>query len=400
MFSDLLFLTFKGLRHRPIRSWLTVLGVVIGIMLVVLIMVLGNGVQNVIARMLQGFGADLVVIYPGEETNPFMSVMSGVKFDESDIERLADVEGVATVAPVDQTILTGEFDGEQKSILVNAAPVRAMRDVFESSQGFRVQEGRWIESDDASEVVLGYLAYRSLFKSPVHIGDEIIIKSKRFKVVGYLAEIGSQSDDNQFYIPLPVYQQLTGIRGVMTAFVKVQPGANIDAVVQQLKFELGKQQTVKDFSVLTLDKAGRIVGNILGIVELALLAIALISLIVGAVGIMNTMYTSVLERTKQIGVMKAVGASGDAILTLFLMESGLIGIIGGILGVAAAIALAYLIGLAAAAAGYEGLFTFASIDILGISSVLIITFIVGILSGILPARRAARMEPAEALRYE
>ena len=400
MFSDLFFLTFKGLRHRPIRSWLTVLGVVIGIMLVVLILVLGSGVQSVIARMLQGFGSDLIVIYPGEETNPFMSMIGGVKFDERDIENLSKIPGIQTVAPVDQSMLNAEFKGEQESILVNAAPVRAMRDVFESSQGFHIEEGRWIQSDDANEVVLGYLAFHSLFKAQVHIGDEITIKSKRFKIVGYLSEIGSQSDDNQFYMPLSVYQQLTGIRGVMTAFVKVQPGSNIAFAVQRIKFELSKQQTVQDFAVLTLDKAGRIVGSILGVVELALVAIAFISLIVGAVGIMNTMYTSVLERTKQIGVMKAVGASSDAILALFLIEAGLIGIIGGAIGVALAIGLAYLVGLAAASAGFAGLFSLGSIDYLGILSVLIITFLVGILSGVLPARRAAKMEPAEALRYE
>lgn len=400
MLGDLIFLTFRSLRHRPIRSWLTVLGVVIGIMLVVLILVLGNGVQTAIARMMQGFGTDLIVIIPGKETNPLMSLLSGVKFDQKDIEDLAYIDGVETAVPVDQTMLTVEFKGEQKSVLVNAAPVKGMKDVFETSQGFRVQGGRWIENDSVNEVVLGYLAYHELYKEQVRIGDELIIKSKRFKVVGYISEIGSQSDDNQIYIPLPIYQQLTGMRGVMTGFVKVRPGANIPIVVQKVKYELGKQQTVKDFSVLTLEKAGRIVGDILSVVELALVAIALISLVVGAVGIMNTMYTSVLERTKQIGVMKAVGASSDAILSLFLIEAGCIGLIGGLIGAGIGIGLAYLVGLAADAAGFSGVFSLQSVDFLGILSVLIITLLVGILSGVLPARRASKMEPADALRYE
>lgn len=398
---DLLFLTLKGLRHRPIRSWLTVMGVVIGIMLVVMILVLGNGIQNVVTKMLQGFGSNLIVIYPGEATNPFASLISGVKFKEADIKALESIDGVASVVPMDSASLNAEYKGEQKTILVAAGPARPMRDVFETSQGVKVQEGRWLQGDDVNEVVLGYLAYREFFREPVQLGDEIIIKSKRFKVVGYLSEVGNTNDDNQFYISLAVYRHITGTSdGVMSGMVKVEPDANINLVVQKIKFELSKQETVRDFAVLTIERAGRIVGDILGIIELALVAIAFISLIVGAVGIMNTMYTSVLERTKQIGVMKAVGASSDAILALFLIEAGLIGLIGGIIGASLGIGLAYLVGLAAASAGYEGLFSFAAIDFLGILSVLIITFVTGVLSGVLPARRASRMEPADALRYE
>lgn len=159
-------------------------------------------------------------------------------------------------------------------------------------------------------------------------------------------------------------------------------------------------EVVREFSVLTPEKADRLIGNVLSIVELVLMAIAFVSLVVGSVGIMNTMYTSVLERTKQVGIMKAVGASNDTILLLFLVESGVIGLVGGTLGVILGIIAAYIIGLIAASFGIRGLFSFASLDFLGLLVVLVITFITGIISGILPARQAARMEPAEALRYE
>jgi len=128
--------------------------------------------------------------------------------------------------------------------------------------------------------------------------------------------------------------------------------------------------------------------------------IALVSLAVGAVGIMNTMYTSVLERTRQIGIMKAIGASSDAILSFFLLESGLIGAVGGLFGIILGIASAYALGVVAGGFGVRGLFSFGSLDFFGFFVILVITFITGILSGILPARQAALLEPAEALRFE
>lgn len=401
MFTDLLFLTLRSLRYRSLRSWLTVTGVVIGIMLVVMILALGSGVQNSVARLLQGFGSNLVFIYPGEPTNPFVSLIGGVKFKEADITALASIPGVESVVPMDQSFLNAEFKGEKKTILVVGGPARDMYATFESSQGIRIAEGRWLASDSASEVVLGYLAYKELFAERVRIDDELIIKSKRFKIVGYVGELGSHTDDNQVYVSLPYYRQLTGIReGVMSGLVKVAPTADPNRVVQEIRFALSKQDTVRDFSVMTIEKAGRIVGDILGIIELALVVIALMSLVVGAVGIMNTMYTSVLERTKHIGILKAVGASYDAILSLFLIEAGIVGLVGGVLGTALGIGLAYVTGVVAASLGYPGLFSFASLDLWGIAAVLAVTFVVGILSGVLPARQAARMEPAEALRYE
>lgn len=401
MLEKFLILTLKGIRYRPVRSWLTILGIVIGIMLVVVIFSLSSGIQSAISKNLQMFGSDLITIFPGKETNPLAGLLGGQKFRESDLMDLENIEGVKFVVPLETGTLNVEYKGEKKSIIVHGAPWKGLIEVFEKSQGFGLEEGRWPQSDQSKEVVMGYLTFNKLFKNKVRVGDEIIVKSKRMKVVGFVSEVGNQTDDNTLYISLSIFRELTGSKsGARFAFVKAVPGADINLVARQVRFRLSKQEVVRDFTVLTPEKAERLIGNVLSIVELSLIIIALISLVVGAVGIMNTMYTSVLERTKQIGVMKAIGASNDSILSLFLIESGMIGLVGGILGIIFGVALAYVIGAAASNFGVRGLFSFASLDLFGFLVILIITFITGVVSGVLPARTASRMEPAEALRYE
>ncbi len=221
------------------------------------------------------------------------------------------------------------------------------------------------------------------------------------RVVGIVAPVGEQMAENLVYISMHTYRELTGAKEkARSALVKTYRDADVSLVARQMRHQLSKQEVVRDFSVLTPEKAGRVVGNVVSIVELVLLFVALISLFVGAVGIMNTMYTSVFERTKQIGIMKAIGASHDTILFLFLFESGFIGIMGGIVGIVFGIVSAYGISIIFATQGFRGLFSFASIDYFGLGAVFMITFLTGILSGVLPARQAARMEPAEALRFE
>lgn len=400
MLKNFLILTFKSIRYRPIRSWLTILGIVIGIMLVIIILALGDGIQSAISKTLQVFGSDLIVIFPGKETNPLLGFLGGQKFKEKDLMDLEKIKGVKFVVPMDLATINIEYRGEKKSVMFHAQKWENYIEVVESSQGLKLKEGRWPQNDRYPEVILGYLTANSLFKNKVSVGGEITVKSKKMKVVGILSETGVQMEDNLIFISLDIFRDVTGSRsGAGSAVVKADP-ANIALVAKQIKYQLSKQEVVRDFSILTPEKAGRLAGNVLSVIELILTVIALISLVVGAVGIMNTMYTSVLERTKQIGIMKAVGASSEDILSLFLIESGMIGLVGGILGITLGISAAYIVGLIAAGFGIPGLFSFASLDFFGLFVVLFLTFVVGVISGALPARQAAKREPAEALRYE
>lgn len=401
MFKNFFILVLKSIRYRPVRSWLTIFGIVIGIMLVVIILSLGNGIRSAITGTLQMFGSDSIIIMPGKETNPLLGLLGGQRFKERDLMDLEKIDGVKFVVPMENGMVNVEYQGEKKTVMLHAANWKNYIKVMESSQGIKLEQGNWPEDNKTNKTVLGYGAMRNLFKKEVMVGDEIVIKSKRFVVSGALSRIGEQMIDNVVFISMDLFRELTGSRsGATTAFVKIQPGVSIDLVAKQIKYKLSQQEVVREFSLLTAEKADRLVGNVLSIVELILIVVALISLVVGGVGIMNTMYTSVLERTKQIGTMKAIGASSEAILFLFLIESGLIGLIGGILGIILGILAAYFISLIADSFGIRGLFSFASLDPFGFAVILIITFITGIISGALPARRAASMEPAEALRYE
>ena len=375
------------------------MGIIIGVMLVSAILSLGAGIQGILAKQLEMLGTGVVAISPGKESQPFTALIGGQRFRKEDLLNLKNIEGVDMVTVHDMSVLGVDFNGEKESTLVHGSIWSSTKEIFESSMGVKIAEGRYPSNDSVAEAVLGITAAKELFSRRIRVGDEIIVKSKRFKVVGIFSEFGNRERDGSIFISLPMYGSITGITGVMQGLVRVKEGYSSELVSKQIEFELSKQNIVSEFIVITPEKIANLAGNVLTIIELFLVVLSMVSLVVGAVGIMNTMYTAILERTRQIGIMKAVGASGTSILLLFLIESGMIGLIGGIIGIMMGIGLAYLVGLGVASAGFEGMFSLASLDYLGFLVVLIITFITGIVSGILPARQAANMEPAEALRF-
>ncbi|MFA5946602.1 MAG: ABC transporter permease [Patescibacteria group bacterium] len=401
MIGNFFQLIFRGLRFRPLRSWLTVLGIVVGIMLVAVILALGNGIKQAVQGTLQMFSPDLIMVFPGKESNPILGLLGGARFRTADLMDLENVNGVKFVLPVETGIVTAEYHGEKQSVMLHAQNWDNYKEILEQSQGGRLEQGRYPANDSVNEVVIGYSASRELFKDAIPLGSEIIIKAKKFSVVGIATSQGEQSHDNAIFISFDSFKALTGTAGVAySAVIKVLPTADPKYVAQEVKYQLGKQSVVQDFTILTPDKANLLVDNVLNMIEIFLMIIALVSLMVGGIGIMNTMYTSVFERTKQIGIMKAIGATREAILMLFLIESGIIGTVGGVFGIAFGLIFADIISRFAAQAGVPGLFSWAGVDYLGALALLVFTFIVGIVAGFLPARAAARLEPAEALRYE
>ncbi|MEK9152075.1 MAG: FtsX-like permease family protein, partial [Patescibacteria group bacterium] len=269
--------------------------------------------------------------------------------------------------------------------------------IFEESQGFRIASGAWPEREDVPEVVLGAQFARTAFSRPLGLNDALVIKGRAYVITGILHEIGEQNHDNAVFISTVMLRKVLGRRdGFSVMLIKVEPGVSLADLSGKVERALGAQKGLEQFSVLTPDKAAQIVGDVIGMIELVLFLVAAVAVVIGGIGVMNSMYTSVLERTREIGVMKAIGATTAHVVGLFLLESGMFGLAGGIAGSLGGAALAKAV--EAIARGYGIPFLAVKFDGLIIGQVLLYTFIVGIIAGVMPALEAARLNPSVALR--
>jgi putative ABC transport system permease protein len=278
-------------------------------------------------------------------------------------------------------------------------------DILKNDTGWSLNQGRW-PSPGKNEIVAGSIVASETFPD-IRIGREIDIKGRKLIVVGILNSVGSKQDDSMVGIDLNIFKSITGERtGAKQVMVKVKAGYSVNSVAEKLKSNLnenrkrqiGQKESDSSYTVLTSDKMASIVGNVMGLIQAVIIGFASIAIVVGGIGIMNTMYTSVSERTKEIGIMKAVGAKKRTIITIFLIESGIFGMLGGIGGT--------LLGMIFAKA-IEIYFQIHPLFYLkaDVSPGLILfsitfSFAIGCISGYFPARSAAKLKPVEALRYE
>ncbi len=248
------------------------------------------------------------------------------------------------------------------------------------------------------------VANGDVFKKGVDVGDKIKINDQKFRVVGIYKPFGNPDDDSSVGIPLETARELFDEPDeLFVIMARTKDGFNTADVAEDIKEKLRRDRGLKegeeDFTVQTYEQLREGAGVVLDIVHLFLIGIASISLMVGGVGIMNTMYTSVLERTREIGVMKAIGARNSDIMMIFLIESGIMGMVGGAIGVVIGIALSKIVEyVAEQELGMVLLKANVSIEL--ILGALTFSFLVGCISGILPARQASKLNPVDALRYE
>ena len=403
MIFDLIIFSFKGLSHRKLRSWLTIIGIFIGISAVVGLVSLGQGMQEAIAKQFEELGTDKITIVPGTSVFGSQAAFTSSKLTEKDLETIRKVKGVKYAAGMIISNAVVDFREEEKTSFVTGIPLdENSREILEDSQSFKILEGRDLRQGDKYKIIVGYdVARGDLFSKEVHVRDKLKIKGKEFKVVGILEKIGNRMDDSTIVIPLEVAREIFDLKDEYRMIIaKVKNGEKPSKVAEDIKKALRRERGLKegeeDFAVETKEDLIKSFNTILGIVSIVLIGIAAISLLVGGVGIMNTMYTSVLERTRDIGIMKAIGAKDRDILIIFLFESGFIGLVGGIIGCILGIALALGVTQFASVAGYGFLEAKVSLDL--ILFAIGFSFIAGAISGILPASRASRLQPVEALR--
>ena len=338
MLSDAFLFAVNGIKYRKLRSWLTILGIVIGISLIITMISLGEGMKIAVDEQLNKFGKEVIMIFPGEEANLLSGFIGGLSLDEKDIDVIKDIKGVDIVVPFFMKAVNMKYDDQEKIVLMHGIPPEEASKLLQYSEGWKIDQGRWLS--DGKEVLLGSKLATQSYKNKnddfkdINIKEKLTIEGSRFEVVGIVANQGERNHDFAAYMPIDELREITSDFDTVSVIeVKITPGEDPENTANEIKDAIKNRRKKEDFAVLTNEKAGEVAGNIIGIIEVVLLGIAGISLIVGGIGIMNTMYTSILERTKDIGVMKAIGAKNKTILSIFLIESGIIGAIGGIFGI-------------------------------------------------------------------
>ena len=395
-------LAFKTFTAQKKRTALTLIGIFIGIAAVVSLISLGQGLKASIDRQFELLGTDKIFIRPGSSVGFDPTVT--IKLSEEDLLAIRDISGVKSASAMVLKLARITFKGENKYTFATGLedPELNYEHMIESF-GVEIETGRGAEGDREAVVGKNFIS-GDFFDAAVEVGDKIEIEGKKFRVVGSVTEVGNPQDDANVYITFDAALETFDLSRDELDFIYVtvregeEPGKVGDSIKKRLRKLHGVDEGDEDFTVSTTEDYMETFGIVLTVVQIVLIGIAAISLLVGGVNIANTMYTSVLERTNEVGIMKAIGARNSDIFFLFLIESGILGVAGGIAGIAAGIGLSRLVALAAASAGWSFIQTlFPWYLTIG---ALLFSFVVGAVSGTLPAYQASKLHPVDALRYE
>jgi len=397
-------IAFQNLKGRPLRSWLTILGIVIGVFLVVSLLSLSEGLKGSVMQELKMMGGDLIMIMPGEMSDMMTTFISGNELSQNDIEAIRRAEGVEVVVP---TAWAGEVVRHQdisQNIFIFGSPWETSVSIYQENMGWNLVEGEW-PKPNRRQVIVGNLVSQDLLPG-LKTGDRIQIRGQSFEITGILRSLGNKQDDSMIALDWSDFQSVFGRQdGSSMVVARINQSYNVEQVEENIRLQLestrrrARQDEAPAFSVITSDKASDMVGNIMGVIQLAVFFFASIAVLVGAIGITNTMYTSVYERTKEIGILKAVGAKRKDIISIFLIESIIIGFTGGLLGVILGAGLAWSVKYIIPQS-HPVFYIQTTVTLFLILFGLLFAAGVGCLAGYLPARRAANLRPVQALRYE
>ena len=397
--GDELSFTLRTFEHKPTRAWLTILGVFIGIAAVVALISLGQGLQDSINKQFEQVGLDNIMVTPGTGPMAMLTSFAGAdRMTEHDVSVIERAKGVEKVIGFATVLGKANFrDEDQYTFIIGYDPSKmTIQEMF----SIGMEKGRELKAGDKYKVIIGYeIARGNFFEKAVAIGDTVTISDVKFTVVGIAEKIGSHQDDTQIYIPKEASDEIYHDPGYAFLYATTKKGFPVGEVATNIEEEMrkdrGQKKEEQDFSVTTMEQLAVTSSNIISTLQTVIIGIAAISLVVGGIGIMNTMYTSVLERTHEIGVMKAIGAKNSDILIIFLLESGILGLVGGIIGVLLGVGVGSGVGIIVSQSLPFGV-SFPPWLTVG---ALAFSFIIGGLSGALPALQAARMKPADALRH-
>jgi ABC-type antimicrobial peptide transport system permease subunit len=406
-------LAFRGVRAKPTRTSLTLLGMAIGVAAVMLISSLGNSAQGLILDEIRGMGADIFTVQAGRETggvNDITQTLLSTSLKEHDLEALRKKENVPHVrdaSPIVPVTGTASYDSET----VYPEIVGGNMEFFGSVFGLTPEKGVWFGEEEVRQkafvAVIGSKVQEDLFGNNNPIGEKITIRGNKFRVVGTIpkkGQVGFVNFDDSIFIPYTTAQTyLLGIDHYMQIIVRVnapefvaQSAYDAEATMREThRLETGDEN---DFKIRTPQALMDQVGTVLTIFTIFLTGVVAVALVVGGIGIMNIMLVSVTERTREIGLRKALGARDEDVLLQFLLEAVILTFLGGAVGVLSGALLAF--GISVFIANTTALAWSFSFPFFAAFLALGSSVIIGIIFGLYPAYKASRKSPMEALRYE
>jgi len=394
--KELLQLSFNALKANKMRSILTMLGVIIGVFAVIMLVSIGSGLQNYITNQISGLGSNLTFVIPGrvggartpggQQTN---------KLIISDANKLENkLKAIADVGPVIQKTVTLKYKNKTNKGASVLGSTANYPDIISNTD---LERGKFFTETQvrsgARVAIIGQTVKTTLFNGKNPIGEKITIDKAKYTVIAIAKARGSVfgiDQDNTVLIPITAAQRQFNVNSLNTIYLSAKKPEFVPLVKKQAEEVLLKRLTEDDFTLQTQEQTLSTIGNVIGALTLGLGGIAAISLVVGGIGVMNIMLVSVTERTKEIGLRKALGAKRKDILTQFLFEAVILCVAGGIIGISLGLGASYILSL----------FFISTVTPWSVFLAFGFSVVVGVVFGMTPAIRASRLSPIEALRYE
>jgi len=403
MYKESFLMAWASLIANKMRSILTMLGIIIGVAAVIALVSIGNGVKQDIQNSISSLGSNLLMVMPGAPRTPGVRPSAGSmkSLKVSDYEAISKLDGVKAASPMTNGSYVVIYQNKNWTTSVSGVSYNYL-DV----NNWSMKSGRFLSEKNVQNrervAVVGKTVVKNLFGDEDPVGAEIRVKNIPFRIIGVLNSKGSgamgNDQDDMVIIPYTTaMERVEGVDYLRIIYVTGKDENGIDRLQSDIENLLRVRHGIKDtnlddFNIQNMNSIMETMEETTGTLTLFLGAVAAISLVVGGIGIMNIMLVSVTERTREIGIRKALGATYSVIVTQFLIEAVVISLMGGIIGIILGIGSSKLIGMA------SGMSTVISIPTIGMSFAF--SMAIGLIFGIYPARKAAKLNPIDALHYE
>lgn len=403
MYKESFLMAWASLVANKMRSILTMLGIIIGVAAVIALVSIGNGVKQDIQNSISSLGSNLLMVMPGAPRTPGVRPSQGSmkSLKVSDYQAISKLDGVKAASPYTANSYVTIYQSKNWTTTVSGVSSN-----FQDVNNWTMAEGRFISSKNVENrervAVVGQTVVKNLFAGENPVGKEIRVKNIPFRVIGVLnskgnGTMGNDQDDAIFIPYTTAMERVEGVDYLRMVYVVANDDNGIDRLQSDIENLLRVRHSIKDtnlddFNIQNMKSIMETMEQTTGTLTLFLGAVAAISLVVGGIGIMNIMLVSVTERTREIGIRKALGATYFVIVTQFLIEAVVISLMGGLIGIALGIGASKLIGLA------SGMSTVISVPTIVLSFAF--SMAIGLVFGIYPARKAAKLNPIDALHYE